>query len=344
MKRSFKLILLLLASLVLAGVAGWWVLVNPDNPFTRLFQRKISDIDARIVIGPYPVSRDFRLLKSNHVRLIVSLLDPAIPYEASLLEKERELAAKHGMRLLNFPMSSILGRKFGEAYDDSAAKAAAAILATNEKVYLHCYLGLHRIQVVRDLLEARGQHFGIYTVRTAERDIARRVLDAADAAYQAGRYLEALNALGQLPQKELPPDAVLLKAWTHYRLEQVPEARALFDSLLLPVPPATGRADAEAGAGAGRVEAGSPLLPQQTAAAAVGAGYCALRVDKLDEAHEYFLRALTLTPENPDALGGLGLVHHRRGESAEAIRHLEAALRFAPDNQEFRDVLKRLRP
>lgn len=313
--RKFVLVSLLV--LLVAGLGGYTLLINPDNPFTRLFQRKISDVTTRIVIGPYPVERDFRLLAANRVTLIVSLLDPAIPYEKTLLEKEGRLALQYGMRLKNFPMSSILGRKFGGYYEGSAAKAAAAIAGTSDKVYVHCYLGLHRIQAVRDLLDARGVASGTYNVRRAERDKVRLVLDGAEAAYNGKRYEEALARLAQVSAAALPPEGRLLQAWSHYQLGQLSAAAGQF------------AAERQATPGA--------------VAPVVGSGYCALRAGRLDVAEQDFTAAIRRDPSHADALGGLGLVQYRAGRRAEAIRSLEAALQQAPNNQEFRDVLEQAR-
>jgi len=84
-----KMFILLGLSVLIAVAVAWWALTTPDNPLTNLFTRHISDVRARIIIGPYPAESDFRLLKQNNVGLVVSLLDPAIPYEATLLEREK---------------------------------------------------------------------------------------------------------------------------------------------------------------------------------------------------------------------------------------------------------------
>ncbi len=305
-----------LVFLLAAGTAGYLILINPDNPLTRLFQRRITDIDSRIVIGPYPVERDFKKLAGAHVGLIISLLDPAIPYERTLLEREKRLAVTHGMRLQNFPMTSILGRKFGGYYMTSAADAAAAIAGTKDKVYLHCYLGLHRIKIVRDLLTAKGIGAERYVLRQAEREQSRRLLDAADAAFQDRRYDEALAQLAQIKPEELSNDARLLSGWCHYQLGNYELAATQF----------------------AEVRRTAPTL----ATAAIGAGYCALRTNQNHQAETEFNEALRLAPDNADATGGLGLVRYRAGESAEAARLLQRAVELAPANQEFRDVLTQL--
>lgn len=307
---------LMLATVVVALAVSWWVLINPDNALTRLFASKISNIDAKVVVGPYPVERDFQLLKANGVEVIVSLLDPAIPYEATLLKQEEANARQFGIVLRNFPMSSIMGKRFGNAYDQSASQAADTIAATAGKVYLHCYLGVHRIKVVRDLLTKRGIGTDTYAIRQAERESFRVEQDAAEASYAAGRYEEALAALTRVPEKSLTPDALLLKGWSLFRLGRIADARGAF----------------------GTVAHGAP----DHAGAATGLGYCALRDAQFEEAQRQFQMALAKEPQNADALGGLGLAFYRTGRLADAEKYLEASLKQAP-NEEWKAILARIR-
>jgi len=311
-RKTFILLVLIAA---MGAGAAWWILITPDNPLTNLFRRQISDTNARIVIGPYPGEPDFRLLKQNQVGLIVSLLDPAIPYEATLLEREKALAAQYGIRLESYPMSSILGRKFGNYYDESAGKAAAAIAGSTEKVYLHCYLGQHRIQVVRELLAGKGVEAGTYAIRTAERDEAAKQLDMAEAAYNKGQYDAALGILNRIDESRLTDSARLLRAWSHYRAGHIDQARDLFQAF----------------------QSQNREHPE----AAIGLGYCAYRAGDFTTAETQFLAALQAVPGNGDALAGLGLTYYRAGRRDEAIRRLSDALAATPDNQELRDALER---
>ena len=312
-----KIFILLGLSALIVVVAAWWVLITPDNPLTSLFRRQISDIQARIVIGPYPAERDFRLLKQNNVGLVVSLLDPAIPYEATLLGREKILAAQYQIALENYPMSSILGQKFGNDYDVSASKAAAAIAGTTAKVYLHCYLGQHRIQSVRTILAGKGIVAGTYVVRTGERAEAAKQLDTAESAYNTGEYQAALAILGRIEESQLTDNARLLRAWSHYRNGNIGQARDLFQAFQ-----SQHRDD-----------------PQ----AAIGLGYCGYRMGDYATAETQFLGALKQVPDNADALGGLGLTYSRAGRRDDAVPRLSAALAIAPGNQEFRDALERAR-
>jgi hypothetical protein len=109
--RIGRMLGLTVLAVVLMAAAGWYVLITPGNPLTRLFQRDISDVDARIIVGPFPEEADFRLLKQHQVNLIVTLLNPGIPYEATLLEREKVMAATFGLELRSFPMSSNAPRR-----------------------------------------------------------------------------------------------------------------------------------------------------------------------------------------------------------------------------------------
>ena len=306
-----------LLAFVLIGAGAWWMLVTPDNPVTQLFRRKITDVESRVVLGPYPGERDFRLLKANGVGLVISLLDPAIPYESTLLEREKTLAQQFGIRLMNFPMSSILGRKFGNDYDESAGKAASAIATTSDKVYLHCYLGVHRIKVVQELLAARGVDTGRYVVRTGERDAAARALDAADAAFKNGQFQAALDALATINENELNENARLLRGWATFRLGRIKEARDLFGAFL--------------------------AISPDHLDATIGLAYCAYRDGALPEAERLFRVVVDKRPADSDALGGLGLTLLRLDRKPEAAVQLEAALKITPNNQELRDALARAR-
>ena len=313
---SRKSLILMTLAVIFTASGAYWMLITPSNPLTRLFQREISDIDARIVIGPYPSEHDLDLLKSHGVTLIVSLLNPAIPYEASLLETEQVLARQKGLQLLNFPMSSILGQRFGNSYDESAGKAAAAIRDSPAKVYLHCYLGVHRIQAVRKLLAAQGVQAGTYAVRKGEREETALATDTAEAAYAGGRYQDALDAIAKVDENRLSDSAKILRAWSHYRLGHIKIARDLFQQFVT----------------------ANPGHPQ----ASIGLGYCAYREDDFVLAEQQFTSALKHLPDNADALGGLGLTYWRVGRLDEAAVQLDAAMKIAPGNNELRAVRARV--
>jgi len=149
--------------LFLIGSAAFWVLITPDNPLTQYFSAPVTVRDAKIIIGPYPREADFALLKRNGVTTIVSLLDAKLPFERVLLDRERALAAEYGMTFLDFPMGSLFNRHIGGDYEAQAQLAAQAVANAEGRVYLHCYLGMHRVGTVETLLAKTGQSTGVYT-------------------------------------------------------------------------------------------------------------------------------------------------------------------------------------
>ena len=196
-------------------------------------------------------------------------------------------------------------------------RSAEAIATAPGKVYLHCYLGMHRIQVVRDLLAQRGVEAGTYTVRKGEREESAVALDQAEAHYKAGRFQEALMALGKIETGKETESSRVLRAWSNYRSGSIAEARAAFTDVRQKHPANTD--------------------------APIGLGYCAYRDSDYAAAESHFQEALKAVPNNADALGGLGLSQYRAGKRTEAEQSLTAALAVAPDNQELREVLARLK-
>lgn len=300
---------------LLLGALGYWILISPENPLTSLFRSKISDTGARVIVGPYPLEEDFLLLRRNHVQTVVSLLDARLPYEHVLLQREEKLAKQYGMRLLNFPMSSILGQHVGDDYNRNAAAAAEAVHRETGKVYLHCYLGVHRVKTVLDLLQTRGIDTGLYLPRKSERSPQAQLLERAQAEFDAGRYNAALDILKQSALRDIP--ALMLEGWSQYRLGNMAAARSLFEQALQMDP--------------GNTEAHSAL------------GSCALRQNDTGVAEQQFSAALQISPNDAGALAGMGLLRQRQGRLVEAAKYLETALQIDPRNEEARQVLAKIR-
>ncbi len=312
LKRKFTFAILLL---VLAGT-GYWLLITPDNPFTRMVRGRFSDFSARVAMGPYPVEDDFRVLSKARFTTIVSLLYARLVYEGTLLQRERALAHAYNMRFINIPMSSILGRSLDNDYADQAGKAAEAILHEPGKVYVHCYLGLHRAKSVAGQIEARGVRVSTYgTPNTGLSQDARLYYDA-QREFQQQRYQAALDTLSQVKH----PDSRVhvLRGWTLYRQGKFSQARSIFMTVL-----ETSAQDAEAH---------------------TGAGYCALRQNDWTGAERGFTAALHSSPQSAAALVGMGLLRYRRGKIKEAADFLQAGLLSDSNNDEARAVLAKIRP
>ncbi len=298
---------------VIACLLGYFVLITPDNPVMRALRGEISDVDSNIIIGPYPVQSDFEKLKKNGVTKIISLLDPAIPYEKSLLDQERIVAKQLQMELVNFPMISILGHKMGANYEKNAAAAADEIAASKGKLYVHCYLGIHRAIVVKNLLKEKHIATGSYLIKGGERSNLTIELDKAEQLFNEHYYLEARNVLDNMAS--LTPAAKLLYGWAAYRQKDIVEARKRFEELA--------------------------KAPASASDASIGLGYCDLQENKLDSALATFSKVIQSQPKNESALTGMGMALYRQNKFEESATYLEQALQINPANSEAALILKR---
>lgn len=304
---------LLFIGLFLLGV---WVLLNPQNPFTGLFRSEISDTGGRVIRGPYPTKEDFQKLRTAEVTTIVSLLDPRLPYEAVLLDRERELAQKYGIKFLNFPMASVLGQRLGDDYKSRVKAAADSIERAEGKVYLHCYLGVHRGVDVEKLLAARGVTTGQYVGRQA--DPLGTDVRAAEELYEKSLYSEAIAKAQPVAAKtgDHQRRAQHVLGWSHYQLKQYAEAYGIFRSILLH--------DASSIDGN------------------VGLAYTAMQLGDNELAQRHFSWVVDNRPNQAAALYGLALVHVRKGDRELALHAAQRTLDIDPKHEDAQQLVERL--
>ncbi len=312
-RRSGNAAFVVIPILLVVGL-GAWVLFNPQNSFTHLFQARIADFDARVVVGPYPSEDDFAALRANGVDTDVSLLDPALPYERGLLGREKSLAAKYGIAFVNFPMESFFGTRFGRDYDHQAQAAAEYIAKSKGRVYVHCYLGMHRVRAVEDRLADIGTAYATYLLSRGTRSVNARLLDEAQADYDAGRYELALKAERGISSPTIA--ARLLAAWSYYHIGSTANARVTFAKVV--------KAD------------------QSQSGAFDGLGYCALRDGDLENAASLFLTAGKIAPKDGSAFTGLGLARYRQGRIEDAKQALLEAVALNPADVDARTTLAKL--
>jgi tetratricopeptide (TPR) repeat protein len=314
-KPGRRLVAIALVSCALLGALGVWVLLHPASIFVQPWraERSVTASDD-VLLGPYPVEADFIALKQRGVTTIISLLEPNVPYEKVLLEQERELAARHGMTVRNFPMGSILGQKFGNDYAKNSKAAAEAALGADGVAYIHCYLGLHRARNVQAYLAAnvRSTTFAGTNATTDADHVAER---RAKAAFEAGDYAGSLAILATITRKTAR--VLRVEAWNHYRLLRIAEARVAFGKVLEQQP---GDRDA-----------------------LTGLAYCDLFENRLDAADQGFDRVLATKPDEVFALEGLGHVRYRQSRWPEAEAIFARAASLNPANPETRQMLERIR-
>ncbi len=320
MKKSLRNKLLILGACLalLGGAAGVWVLLHPASFVVQPWRAQQSVTGARFVFGPYPVDADMHRLKAEGITTIISLLNPQLPYEAALLDDEKERAERLGMRVLNFPMGSILGQRFGADYERNSRAAADAAIASPGTVYIHCYLGLHRAASVRDYLEqhagqaATSEFDGSLEHGRSERQLAN---ERAQGLYEQDDYAGALRELATVQPMDYA--AYVLTGWVQLRRGENVLARDAFRR--------------------------ATLMPDPKADAWGGLGFALLRLDDLEGASTAFEQALKLSPDDNDAMQGMAQVLYRQDRTEQARALLERLHAQAPDNAEVNALLERLK-
>jgi len=133
-------------------LATYFSYIEPYIFPLKMLQGEARPVTENIIIGPYPHEKDIeKLVKVNNVKVIISLLDPSIPFEESLLKKEKDIADKYGIKFYNVPIYFI--RLRSPANYAGVSKIRKIIEKhSGEKVYIHCYLGRHRVKFVADML------------------------------------------------------------------------------------------------------------------------------------------------------------------------------------------------
>jgi len=105
---------------------------------------KIEEVSGRLSFGPYPDKNELKLLRAQGYDGVISLLHPAIPFEAVLLEEEKKNAAEVGLQVYSRPMLPWIS-------ENRAALNSIRVLIQqpSQRYYVHCYLGQHRVNLVR---------------------------------------------------------------------------------------------------------------------------------------------------------------------------------------------------
>jgi tetratricopeptide (TPR) repeat protein len=314
LKRPRVFIPLVVALLGLGSLAAYLILLNPGSIFVHWAQAALPDRITMISFGPYPEESDFKVLKKNGVKYIVSLLDPRLPYERTLLEREHQNAEKYGMTLKDFPMASIFDQKVFPDYLEQQQNAVRFLRRLDGPAYVHCYLGKHRVVHVRDALVKAGvpeRYLKASGTRQEYWDLVNRISIAQDQFNRTENtaVLETLD-----PIKIPDVDVSYLRGWSHYRLGLISDAADDFRQGL----------------------AVDPTNPRNLD----GLGYCYLRESQPVMAQRQFNAVLEQIPDDQSAQVGMGLTYLRLQNSNAAAEIFRKVLLTNPQDQEVRDYLK----
>lgn len=164
-RRLFKGVAGLLPRLLFFGVVGlygvfailtYWDFFEPYFFPLRFLRGQAEQVSTRITLGPYPNFDELRRLKETYgIQMVISLLNLSLPQEKALFEKEKRNCELLGLEVTSMPMEYL------SVESESNKKAVDRLIALvrekgNTKVYIHCYLGRHRVRFVKKGLHDAG--------------------------------------------------------------------------------------------------------------------------------------------------------------------------------------------
>jgi tetratricopeptide (TPR) repeat protein len=313
--RKPRVLVPLLVVAALAGAGGsYLILLHPGGIFVHWDQASPPQQITLISFGPYPEAKEFKHLAQEHVRYIVSLLDPRLPYEEELIEQEQALAKKYGMIFKDFPMASIFDQKVFPDYLAEQEKAVHFLRHLDAPAYVHCYLGKHRTVHVKNALVKAGVPERYFKAEGSYQDywdVVNRISKAQDQ-FNKGEFPAVLETLEPVKTKDV--DVSYLRGWAHYRLGLIAEATEDFrQGLSL-----------------------DPTNPRNLD----GSGYCYLRDGQPVMAQRQFNAVLEQIPDEQSALVGMGLAYLRLQNKSAAAEIFRKVLQANPGDEEVEGYLK----
>jgi len=310
-----NLILIVALLLLGGGAAGYRILLSPGSVWVRWARVAFPSHITRITFGPYPSAKELRNFSDKGGKYDVSLLDPRLPYEKELIEREKAEAARDGLIFRDFPMASVFDHRIFSDYRDKEQKAVDFLKHLDGPAYVHCYLGKHRVIHVRNALLKAGVPASYWTPKGNAKEYWELVNRLADARkeFEKKNYGRVIAILEPLHARDV--DVAALRGWSHYYLGLYTEAAADFKGGL-------------------EVDSRNPRDLE-------GLGYCYLQQGKPVMAQRAFNRVLSRESQNEGALMGQGLAYLALQNRPTAAGIFRQVLAMDPGNEEARNSLKR---
>jgi len=141
--------------MVLLAIYVYDQFMKTESALISFSQGEIEQSGERFTFGPYPDIKMLEKLKDDGYEGVITLLSTTLPFENELLEEEIENGQKIGLNVHSFPMLPWVGDN-----TDSLNGIKDLITSNEGKYYIHCYLGKHRVDIVKQLMTSvTGQVF-----------------------------------------------------------------------------------------------------------------------------------------------------------------------------------------
>jgi hypothetical protein len=122
----------------------------------HFIQGEVQKIGNNIYIGPYPHFDELKKLKNETgISVVISLLNTDLPQERALLNREMKIAGRLGLAVHSYPLTYFgLDSRHNRIVTDDLVEFVRE--NSGQGIYIHCYLGRHRVKYVRDRLIREG--------------------------------------------------------------------------------------------------------------------------------------------------------------------------------------------
>ena len=155
--RMSRLLLALLAVFYLGAVLlTYFDYLEPYLLPLHLAKNSSMTVDGKLLFGSYPDYEEIRRLKKMRATVLISLLNTSLPQERALFEKEQRNAGSiGGIEVHSFPLNYL--NMDGE-HNSLVIERLVDFLRNHKdsRIYIHCYLGRHRVGLVRKKLLESG--------------------------------------------------------------------------------------------------------------------------------------------------------------------------------------------
>ncbi len=131
---------------LLAAASAFWLWMTVGMMDAAFSQETTAG--RRFTFGPYPSEKRLRELKDEGYTGVIALLHRAVPFEGRLLFDVQTVADDVGLEFIHVPLLPWVSEN-----TESLNIVRELLKADSGRYYVHCYLGMDRVRLVKSLVE-----------------------------------------------------------------------------------------------------------------------------------------------------------------------------------------------
>jgi protein tyrosine phosphatase (PTP) superfamily phosphohydrolase (DUF442 family) len=143
-RKDLPVGVVILAFTLMASFGTFYFLLDTDLMAAVGQLGEGSVENEQLTFGPYPDAQRLEELEDEGYEGVVTLLNPSIPFENVLLEQELREGEEIGIEVYSYPMLPWVSEN-----EESLLAISQLVAGSEGRYYIHCYLGKHRVELVR---------------------------------------------------------------------------------------------------------------------------------------------------------------------------------------------------